>query len=380
MSKKIICILLICSFIPILSGCWSYKALNELAIVAGIAIDKDEGTGNYKVTFETIDVSGSLKESGAKPQIIESEGVTLFDAFRNTKKRVATKLFYGDTQLVILSNQLARQEGVAFIIDFFIRDSEPRETLNVIISRGNTAKSLLTNTGISSKLVSFEGNKIIESDEKTISSSLDIKLYELYNRLKSPGAGVVLPVFNQTMNNGKPANSSDGLALFKDAHLIGYLSSEETKYYLFAIDKIKGGLLPFDATGDGTENATLEISRNKTKIDLKYENNKVKAIIEPSTFVFLGELNCYTPDLDYNELKKIEEKAIKKLTVNIKNVIEKAQKEYKTDIFGFGNMFYKKNPKMWNQISGEWESLFEDMEVEVKPQIKIVNSVYSKKT
>ena len=38
----------------ILCGCWNYKEIDNLAIVAGMAIDKDIKTSNYIVTAKII--------------------------------------------------------------------------------------------------------------------------------------------------------------------------------------------------------------------------------------------------------------------------------------------------------------------------------------
>ncbi|WP_228552692.1 Ger(x)C family spore germination C-terminal domain-containing protein, partial [Paenibacillus polymyxa] len=52
-------------------------------------------------------------------------------------------------------------------------------------------------------------------------------------------------------------------------------------------------------------------------------------------------------------------------------VIRKAQKKYKTDIFGFGNAIHRDNPKLWNKIKKDWDEEFLDMDVEVNVDFKI---------
>ena len=54
-----------------------------------------------------------------------------------------------------------------------------------------------------------------------------------------------------TMINRHP--EANGIAVFKKDKLLGYLSSEETKYFLMATDEVKGGLLTFSSAGMGPD-------------------------------------------------------------------------------------------------------------------------------
>jgi spore germination protein KC len=47
-------------------------------------------------------------------------------------------------------------------------------------------------------------------------------------------------------------------------------------------------------------------------------------------------------------------------------IIEKAKKEYKSDIFGFGQSVYKKYPKEWNtHYKKNWENEFAQTKVTI---------------
>jgi spore germination protein KC len=123
MIKKFACFLIIAIMIFPLGGCWNYRGLNEMAIVIGIAIDKNTQNDNYHLSFEMVDTSSPIKEKGPSSKIIESEGKTLFDAARNAKKKTTNKLYYGHTQVVVLSEEVARNEDMSNIIDWLDRKS-----------------------------------------------------------------------------------------------------------------------------------------------------------------------------------------------------------------------------------------------------------------
>ena len=80
-----------------------------------------------------------------------------------------------------------------------------------------------------------------------------------------------------------------------------------------------------------------------------------------------------TPTVE-KRFEKIQKITEKQLAEEIGATIKKVQTKYNTDIFGFGNYIYKSDPKLWRKINSDWNVLFTNMEVEIKPQITIENS------
>ncbi|NMC55601.1 MAG: hypothetical protein GYA50_00005, partial [Eubacteriaceae bacterium] len=86
--KKFFVFALILLFIVPMFGCWDYVALPDTGVVLAMAVDKDPATNNYKLAFDVIDIKNSSKDKGIKDTIVESEGVTIFDAIRNAKRKL----------------------------------------------------------------------------------------------------------------------------------------------------------------------------------------------------------------------------------------------------------------------------------------------------
>jgi spore germination protein KC len=378
MIKKIICMVLSLALLLPLTGCWSYHGLNEITIVAGVGIDLDPSSGDYLLSCEIIDLASTGKETGVKSKIVDSRGATIFEAVRNAKKRLVNKLYWGNAQVLVIGNQLAEQGGVSAAINWFISDAECRETVSIIVSQEKTAKDILTLQGIDNSVVSFEIQKIIDDDQNTTGSIEPVPLYRVYNQLRSPGVCISLPAFHQVINNEKPTVEANGEAVFKGEKLAGYLSAEESKYYLFAKDAINGGILTLSSSEQDNQDVSLEISKNKTKTSYSYKDGRIKETIETNTDVYLDEVKLGTDLLDQREISKLETAAQKKLENDISDVIKKVQTEYDSDIFGYGNMIYKKDPVLWQQLSPKWDHLFQTAQIEVKSKINIVNTSFLK--
>ena len=62
--NKYISLILILICCLLLTGCWSYREINSLYIVAGIAIDKVAGTDKYNITTEFINIKENEREEG----------------------------------------------------------------------------------------------------------------------------------------------------------------------------------------------------------------------------------------------------------------------------------------------------------------------------
>ena len=75
---------------------------------------------------------------------------------------------------------------------------------------------------------------------------------------------------------------------------------------------------------------------------------------------------------DYKEINKIEKAWSSSLKKDLTKVIKKVQSKWQADIFGFGNLIYKNNPKTWKKQEKNWNSkYFPNLNIKVKTDLKI---------
>lgn len=374
--KKIITVILIICICISFSSCWDYVGLNEIGITTGVAIDK-EGD-KYKLTLEVVDLVKSNKEKGTTPLYVECEGKTVLEAVRNSKSISATKMFWGHIAVIIISEQIAQEEGILKCLEIFQRDAEPRETINIIISQEKTAKDLIMAQGLTTALNALELRDIVAEDHSVTSKTGDVQFYQAIDVLNKQGRELVLPAFRIIKNDDFSTGQSNGVALFNQDKLIGYLSPEDTFFYLFVINEIKGGVFSVQLEEDKEDSTVFEINGSKTKMDYEYdeEKDKFKIIIEIDTNVFIAQRRSMQDTYNQKEIEKIQKEAGEYLEENIKSVIKKVQTEYDSDIFAFGNLIYRKNPKLWDKVSDNWGKYFKETEVEIKSNIHIKNTAF----
>ncbi len=377
MIKRALCCVMLL-LVALCGGCWNYRSLSEMAIVSGFAFDIDKETGLYKVSFQIVDLSGNVKVEGINAKLLESQGATLFDACRNAKKAIVGKLYFGHTQLVVISDELAREQDLRSLIDWMLHDAEIRETLKIVISTEKTAQDILKNETLIGPIIAFEVSKYIEDDNEVTLSTSNKQLYEVYNTLESEGVNLTLPAICNTESGGRTFPKICGTAIFKGQRLVGYLSPDESKYFLFAVNKVNGGLLTFPASGEGKDNVSLEISDNKTECSFSYQDGRLVMKLSPETDVFLDECEVSLDVMDKQQIKELEKNAAKILAQRMVQTIQTVQSKFGSDIFGFGSQIHKSDNALWTKLSKDWDTIFKTLEVQVIAKVNIINSALIK--
>jgi spore germination protein KC len=366
-TARRILILLLCINMIFLSGCWNYRELDNLLMVAGMALDTGKEGFKYHATFELLDLSQG--KTGSK--LLETEGDSLFECARNAIGKTKKKLFFSHCKLVVISSQLA-SEGVTPLFDFLLRDSEPRINLDIIVSKENTAGDILQQKPVTDQLVSIEISDQLKQNAASLGEAPSIKLYQANNILADSGTSLILPTVKISKDKTK-ATELDGTAVFKKDRLIGYLNRNETKYLLFVNNKIKGGLLLSSPENDKNF-ITVEISDNKTKIQPEVKDKDVTVHIEIKTRGALGEDETSKDYSTVTGIKEAAKSSEKEIGYGVNEVIKKVQMEYGSDIFGFGSKIHQDSPEAWSKLKENWDDTFRKLKFTVTANVDIENT------
>lgn len=373
-TKRIIIILLSCATALTLSGCWNYRGLNEMVIVSGLAVDKDYDKGLYKLTFEILNLVPSEQQTMTKTKYLESEGETIFDAIRSARNKVSGKLYFGNTQLIVIGQELAKREKISSYIDMALRDAEFRETSSLVIFIGHYAKDFFDAKPLTSSVLSYEIGTALRTDNKFTSSTSNNVIYKIYNHIQSEGSELTVPAIRCVENGEDIVAEVYGSAVFRDEKLVDYIDPDESKYMLIAQNKMKGGVISLLPDKDGGDIITLEVSSNKTSVDVSFADEKVKIEIKIVMNVFLGENMSDQRFAETDAISELQDLSESAINENLMTVIKKAQNELKLDIFCFGTLLSKTSPAQWRQVGGRWEKLFPQADVTIDSEVIIRNT------
>jgi len=169
----------------------------------------------------------------------------------------APKLYFGHSTAAIFSREVA-SEGISKVLDFFLRDAEPRLSINLYVSEEETAGEIFKAKPMTSEFVSVELAKLME-EQKNLSKALDVPAYKFVNAVVEDGIAGVMTSVSITENNGEKVIQSCGTAVFKEDKLIGFIDAKDTFYLSFVTGEVKGGFFIVDVPDKDSGKLTLEI-------------------------------------------------------------------------------------------------------------------------
>lgn len=373
MQKRKIClvILMIAVLLTAVSGCWNYREIDRLSIVAGIAVDKGVKE-QYCVTVEVIRIGSSRNES-MKSEIVSSEGKTLFDAIRNIISISGKRLYWSHTKVVILSQEIAG-EGVSKVLELYNRDTETREDVHVLISQEKSAREIFTGQPIGESILSFTLDEILDN-QVSLSKAPKVDILRFDIESQEEGAAPVIPAIRLQQVEGKKVPQIIGTAIIKNDKLAGFLDGEETKDLLFIRDEIQGGIFIEEMQEQEEQTSvSLEIFGNNTKVTMLVKENGISVNLDLKTTVAISEVNGVGDFTEEENMKKLKQHAQDTLKRRLETLILKMQKDYDADVFGFSSKLWQDNAQAFKGVSDRWDDVFQELKVTVRTEVLIKNS------
>ncbi|MCM3389872.1 Ger(x)C family spore germination protein [Ureibacillus chungkukjangi] len=383
MSRKSISLYLLIASISFLSGCWSQKELNELAIISAMSIDKNED-GQYIKTIQLINpsnVAGGLQGGGGGQSpavtVYTATGDSVLEAHFNASSKISRKLYHAHANLIVLSEEVAKEDGLENVLDAFEREPEIRSTTRLVIAHNTKAGDLLKSlTGVD-KIPAEKVNGTLEFTEQSRGANMEVSLQDVIKVLTAEGKEPVISGFSMKgdIEKGKKMENiqkseldttleADGLAIFKEGKLIDWYQDDMAKGVLWVLDKIKETDVELDR--DGKKNVIVyNVFRQRTKVSADTKNDIPTITINVRAE---GDIREVRTQINLNDPKVILELE-KELENNIKTLLEetiKRTQQNQTDIFGFGEEVHRSNPKKWKNMKNDWNNnYFPNLNVQV---------------
>lgn len=364
--------LLIIPLILLLSGCYNYRELNELAITTGIAIDKEE---NYKVTIMIANSKKEGSDGSISPQatVYEGNGDTIYEAFKDTSLALSKQIYLTHIDVLVISEEIAKN-NLNDVIDFLFRYPQTRNNFQLVLAKDRKAGDILKITTPLETFPSQNLAKNLEITDKLQGFTYTVDFTEFVKTLTTEGVNPVLPSVtiigdvesgnkNENIEENKPQTylKLDMLGIFKDNKFVTFADGDESKGINIINNKvyILGVIIDYN-----DKKVVTEITEMKTDFEVK--NNKV--IINIKTNGSIQEIDSNVNLDDNKVIEEIKNKDIEKIREYVNKAIDLAQKN-KTDIFGFGNYVYKNDYKNYNE---NWdEVIFPNLEVEINVDLKL---------
>ncbi|MEH7121202.1 Ger(x)C family spore germination protein [Neobacillus vireti] len=382
MKKGISIFTILLILLPLLSACWNQKELTDLAFVMALGIDKGKDK-RFKLSFQLVNPgnnysgqNGGRGGQGLPIAVYRSTGDTLTEASRNATKKVSRRLYYAHTNLVVISEEVAKEE-MEYVLDALDRDPEFRITSELVIARDCTAEDLVSTLTPLDKLPVNMITKQIKSTEVMLGENMSRNIDDFLTRLVSKGKQPFLNGYGLKGNKQKVRTvkflqntttdatlSSEGLAIFNRTKLRGWVDGDEARGIIWLQDKLKSTYIYVNWKKEKDAIVVAPI-RSKTKVSVLYIREKPVINIKIDSEGWISEANTpidlNNPDI-ISEIDKLVEKEIsKEILTSVK-----ATQKLKCDILGFGEKVHVSNPRLWKKLEKNWDNEFAELQVNVK--------------
>ena len=376
--KKLLLILITLTF---LTGCYNYRELNDLAIVTAVSISKEKD--NYNIAVQVVNPKKDQDTSSSnEPDFIvyKSKGETLQAAFESLVKESPKRMYKTQMQILIIDEKMAKN-NIKEVFEYLARDPEIRNEFNVLIGKSDNILETLT------PLDNLSSQNILDSlkaSSKYLGNTNLLTFNELLSDYQNEKTEMAIPVIKLTSQKNKddkntekilekttttPAIVLDNISIFKDNKLIGNLSTKETVSYNFINNNIT--LTNIKKDYPNNKYIAYKILKSKSKLEVTPKKHTITLTIKGN-----AEINEATYNIDLSKeknIKKLEKSLNKRLEKMITSSFNSTRKKYNSDIYGFEDLYYKKDPKYYNKIKKDWDSKeFQKIKLKVKSNIKIV--------
>ena len=261
-------------------------------------------------------------------------------------------------------------------MDTFERSRELRDDFDVILAKEGEAADILQVVYTFQKSSSLKLMSQLETATKGWGSTPDVKVKDLISALTSPGRQPVMtavriqgnPKKGESVDNMKKTHPDaivviDSMALFKGDKLVGFLSVEDTRNYLWTQNQIENTSISVPC-GENRF-AAIRITDSKTKLKGRIKNGKPKIGVD---IVMEGSIygsTCKGHMDDPKTYKKLDELTNQYVREKVSKTIQTVQDDYGVDIFGFGEVVYRQDYKQFKKVEDHWDEAFKDAEIDV---------------
>ena len=354
----------------------SYRNIDEIIFARVLAVDKSTtDSNNVRITasyqMPAGEGSGNSFSKNNQSAVISSEGKTLSEAVRNFNSFSDKKIFLGQVDFILFSEDTGI-DGLLQYIDFFTRYYEVNLNTSIFIVKEASAEELLKAAGKNESSVSKYLKNLLENS-RALSVSGEIKLKNIVRTLNKSHISAHLPSLklreNSNHDSSKIHIEMDGYAIFKGDKLAGYLTSKKARGFNWITNQIMSGTIL--VKGKDGKDISLEINSSKRKIEPLLDNDNLTITVYVDMSSNISEQTSMEDIYNEQALEDLKRQQEQIILEEIGQVLDLA-KEKKADIFGIGDIVYHKYPIQWQELKNSWPETFSNLpiDIEVASEIK----------
>lgn len=373
----------------LLTGCWSNNEIEDLALYTGLALDSGQPAPTEK-EFEaksssyvkqnkvmaTIQVVPTQSEgSKSKPEIeaprsfqnVSGSGDSILEIFRQFSIRLDRPVIGHHLKVIVLSADLLKKQTIEQMSDFVLRDNDIRPSTMVFVTEGNARETLMS--AKEKEVPSFHIVKMVRNQSRT-SKVLDPVTLSRLDAMSHAKKSFVLQ--NIITGGGEMEFAGAGIIKGSTGHWAGKLNQEDTECLSWLRSEASNGVIK--SYDRNNEPLTYELKSMKSKITPRVEGDRISFEVKISTEGRYSETwRAGGAPSSHAYAEKAGAILEERLAGMMQSLMRKLQKEYKTDVAGFGDQLAMEKPAVWNKVKDNWDEIFSRSKVKFTYDLKITD-------
>ncbi len=387
----------------LLTGCWDYEEVDRLASVLALGIDRIPGSRSILLTVQIAKPEGkrSSKQTGGQGgeksyTVMNSEGKSLSEAIRYLNIQSTRRILLSHCKTIVLGKDFAEM-GIGEILDELKRDREFRRT-DWILTTDKTAKEILEKDFALEQVPARGLDHILQIFQK-MGRVLPVNCNEFFTRLNGDSHVSFAPLvqledINKRVTGqlekavGRPLDSEakpktltiGKTAVFKNLRMVGVLNEDESRVLKWLVDTPKGTIIILTYTPQAQTNGEkgeilLDILDGQTTIIPKISEDGITMNVVMTAKVLLHETGTTVVNvLDPRVIEQLQLQAEETIKLQLEQMIDKAQKELKSDCVGFAENLHNYYPINWKRIKYNWDEVFPTVDYQISCEVKILGT------
>ncbi|MDR7857580.1 Ger(x)C family spore germination protein [Tissierella sp.] len=371
--KKILLIIIIAILI-LTTGCWDMVEINQRIFPYSIGVDLNHDEGeDYILTISYLNINAIGKNATQQERVfvVSIPATSIFEGTKKMSHIVQYPFYFKHIRALIIGEELANDSHrMREILDGLSRDYVINKKLLIATAEGK-AEDVLKSVPKATKQEVIEGT--VYTLLNNTGSSVRYRSKPLTDFIQGMDQGAVIVPRIKVENNDLKVF---GGCIIKDYEVVGHIGEVENRGITFLVGEVKTGIidapyndatLSYEITGQNMKRKLIKGEKNlKFKIDIETQGSLQEYIIRDK------------PEIDGEEKLKNMEKSIKEvMEKEINHTLEVLQKEHKADVIGVREYISKFHPKIWKEVSQDWDEVFSEMEIEVNvtPRLRRVGLI-----
>lgn len=369
--KKSILIIVILLCLITLSSCWDAKELDDLSIPSVVACDTTL-TKEKKYPADKYIVSMLIpmfyKNTEKRLRVVASAGKIPGETRGRRDSRLGDKAIFGQMQILLFGEELARKENLLEVTDIFTRNPSVKLSVFLAVVNGRGVDLL-------KKQIPYYPNVGIYLRallKKTRDSNFypNTNLFRFNRGLISYETAVLLPY----ISSEKEELVLAGSCLINNGKMAAKLGMKETETAVLLKGIKCRGTLPFEVSRNGKtiDEVSFE-GTNTRKVTVKRIKDKYAFDIRIKLMGIIAEHKSQEPIQDSIDLLKLFQESLEKdIKKKAEAFVEKTQKEYKFDALDLANHIKAHTRE---KLSGDdIDRIVQESDINVEVKVQILNS------